>query len=284
MANLHAPLVAFFDIDGTLIHSNPESYAKAQAPGASVEEQERVFLPTPAVREAIQEFVDKGNLAFLCSGRPPSGLSLLMERVPFSGYVALAGALGEMEGKELFCHSVDAALMARAIEIFDECSVAVLLEGTRGSVVFKPAGEHPDIDLSVPMTGDTAEAVASIDRLALVKAFWMAEENDRLAPYQAELDRLFRVSDLGVGGYELSAPHISKASGMADVLAAVGAHGTVYGFGDSENDVSMLQAADVAVVMDNGVESVKELADVIAPPVFADGVATMLHRVLAGEL
>ncbi|MEY8436962.1 HAD-IIB family hydrolase [Atopobiaceae bacterium 24-176] len=284
MASTRAPLVAFFDIDGTLIDSNPESYAKAQAPGASVEDQERVFLPTPAVREAIGKFVDEGNLAFLCSGRPPSGLSLLMERVPFSGYVALAGALGEMEGQELFCHTVDRALMARAIEIFDECSVAALLEGTRGSVVFKPAGEHPDIDLSVPVVESADEATAVIDDLALVKAFWMAEENDRLAAHMAELQDLFRVSDLGVGGFELTVPEVSKASGMADVLAAVGTHGTVYGFGDSENDIPMLKAADVAVVMDNGVPAVKELADVVAPSVSEDGVATTLRRILAGEL
>lgn len=284
MAHLHTPLVAFFDIDGTLIDSDPESYAKAQAPGATVEEQERVFLPTPAVREAVKEFVDAGNFAFLCSGRPPSGLALLMERVPFSGYVALAGALGEMEEKELFCHSVDAALMARVIEIFNECSVAALLEGTRGSMVFMPAGEHPAIDLSVPVTRSVEKTLAAIEDLSLVKAFWMAEENGRLAPRRAELAERFRISDLGVGGFDLTVPEISKASGMADVLAAVGDHGTVYGFGDSENDVTMLEAADVAVVMENGVASVKELADVIAPPVFADGVATMLHRILAGEL
>lgn len=201
MAHLHTPLVAFFDIDGTLIDSDPESYAKAQAPGATVEEQERVFLPTPAVREAVKEFVDAGNFAFLCSGRPPSGLALLMERVPFSGYVALAGALGEMEEKELFCHSVDAALMARVIEIFNECSVAALLEGTRGSMVFMPAGEHPAIDLSVPVTRSVEKTLAAIEDLSLVKAFWMAEENGRLAPRRAELAERFRISDLGGGRF-----------------------------------------------------------------------------------
>ncbi len=87
-----------------------------------------------------------------------------------------------------------------------------------------------------------------------------------------------------MGGFELTVPEISKASGMADVLAALGTHGTVYGFGDSENDVTMLEAADVAVVMDNGVASVRPLADVTAPPVSEDGVATVLRAILAGEL
>ncbi len=284
MTTPHAPLVAFFDIDGTLIDSDPEAYAAAQAPGASVEQRERVFLPTRNVRDAVAEFVGAGNLAFLCSGRPPSGLALLMDRVPFSGYVALAGALGEMDGRELFSHTVDHATMARAIEVFDGCSVATLLEGTRGSVVFMPAGDHPAIDLSVPVVTDAAEAVAAIDDLALVKAFWMAEENGRLDPRREELAGLFRISDLGVGGFELTVPEISKASGMADVLAAVGDHGTVYGFGDSENDTPMLEAADVAVVMENGVPSVQALADVTAPPVSEDGVATVLRAILAGEL
>ena len=63
------PKVAFFDIDGTLIDSNPEIYAQAQAPGAPKELVESVFLPTPAVQRALRRFVEAGNLAFLCSGR-----------------------------------------------------------------------------------------------------------------------------------------------------------------------------------------------------------------------
>lgn len=283
MAKPDAPLVAFFDIDGTLIDSDPEAYAAAQAPDATDEQRTKVFLPTDTVRRAVADFVDAGNLAFLCSGRPPSGLSMLMANVPFSGYVALAGAMGTMGGRELFRHSVDPALMEHVVDIFTDCEVGVMLEGTEASVIWMPPGEHPDIDLSLPVVRDRAEISRLIPELSVVKAFWMAEEHPKLAPREQELRERFTVSDLGVGGFELSPKEISKATGMADVLEAVGDHGTVYGFGDSENDLSMLRAADVAVVMANGVPGVLELADVVAPPVSEDGVAQVLEQILAEQ-
>ena len=51
-------------------------------------------------------------------------------------------------------------------------------------------------------------------------------------------------------------------------------------FGDSNNDAAMLQTAGVAVVMDNAYESVKEIADMIAPSNEEDGVAAVIEQML----
>lgn len=53
--------------------------------------------------------------------------------------------------------------------------------------------------------------------------------------------------------------------------------GTVYGFGDSENDGSMLSAVDVAVAMGNALPAVRTSADYVTDPVWDDGVATALE-------
>ena len=111
----------------------------------------------------------------------------------------------------------------------------------------------------------------------------MAEEDKRLGPVRDELNRLYRISDLGVGGSELTLPEFSKGSAIKVMLDAIGPHETVYGFGDSENDISMLEAAEVAVVMDNATDAIKAYGDVIAPGVSQDGVAQVLDAIMQGN-
>lgn len=277
------PQVAFFDIDGTLIDSNPEIYAQAQTPGAPKELVESVFLPSPRVREALERFLAAGNLAFLCSGRPPEGLQMLLGAIPFSGYIALAGAYAQLgdtpllESKGLFERLVP------ALDAFETYDVAALFEGPRGSAVYRRTPHHAPLGMDIEVIEDAQELKERGDQLTLVKAFWMAEEDERLDPVRNELNRLYRISDLGVGGSELTLPEFSKGAAMEVVLDAIGPHGTVYGFGDSENDISMLEAAEVAVVMDNATDAIKAYGDIIAPAVTQDGVAQVLDAITCGE-
>ena len=68
-----------------------------------------------------------------------------------------------------------------------------------------------------------------------------------------------------------------KAGGVRRLNERVGA-GRVVAFGDNFNDQSMLEAADVACVVENGVEEMKALADVVIGPHDADGVAEFIGK------
>lgn len=57
----------------------------------------------------------------------------------------------------------------------------------------------------------------------------------------------------------------------------------VMAFGDMTNDIPMLRAAGVAVAMENGEDSVKAAADLIAPDHNLGGVGLVLKRYLLGE-
>ena len=54
-------------------------------------------------------------------------------------------------------------------------------------------------------------------------------------------------------------------------------------FGDSRNDLEMLEAAGYAVVMENGEQCVKDIADRIAPHVSEDGAATAIREMFELE-
>ena len=55
-------------------------------------------------------------------------------------------------------------------------------------------------------------------------------------------------------------------------------------FGDSGNDISMIEAAGVGVVMDNARDEIKAHADLIAPSNQDEGVAQIIEKyVLEGD-
>ncbi|MDN5858235.1 MAG: Cof-type HAD-IIB family hydrolase [Pseudonocardia sp.] len=81
------------------------------------------------------------------------------------------------------------------------------------------------------------------------------------------------------GLVELSAPGITKASGLAAVAADLGVPaGDVLAFGDMPNDLEMLRWAGHGVAMANGHPSLLSVADEITASNAEDGVALVLER------
>ena len=112
---------------------------------------------------------------------------------------------------------------------------------------------------------------------ALFKSFEDREDAMRRIRQIADLE----LCDAFPINLEVSAPGINKGEGLKILGEKLGI-GTkdMMAFGDSNNDAAMLQTAGVAVVMDNAYESVKEMADVIAPSNEEDGVAAVIEQML----
>lgn len=77
------------------------------------------------------------------------------------------------------------------------------------------------------------------------------------------------------GIMEVFSADASKANALLRLKAATGADKTV-AFGDNLNDIPMLEAADVAVAVENAVDEVKRVADFIIPPNTDDSVARFI--------
>ena len=54
----------------------------------------------------------------------------------------------------------------------------------------------------------------------------------------------------------------------------------VMAFGDSENDLGMIQMAGIGVAMANGMEEVKQAADLLAESNEEDGVAKIIEQLI----
>nr|WP_290670337.1 Cof-type HAD-IIB family hydrolase [Ardenticatena sp.] len=78
---------------------------------------------------------------------------------------------------------------------------------------------------------------------------------------------------------ELTHPQVSKGQALLLLAAHLGIpRDRTLAIGDNHNDESMLRAAAVGVAMGNALPEVQAIADWVAPPVEAQGVAVTLER------
>lgn len=80
---------------------------------------------------------------------------------------------------------------------------------------------------------------------------------------------------------EVFAPGVSKRSAVEDLAREVGARRVVV-FGDNLNDLSMMEAADVAVAVENAYEDVKMRADMVIGTNNEDAVARWIYKDFTG--
>lgn len=75
-------------------------------------------------------------------------------------------------------------------------------------------------------------------------------------------------------------PQISKGQALKDLISRTEERGLVIAAGDDYNDVSMLEAADVKIVMATAPQDMLEKADVIARPAAEEGIIIALEAAL----
>ena len=82
---------------------------------------------------------------------------------------------------------------------------------------------------------------------------------------------------------EINDKHANKGEALLSLAAKLGIRREeIMAFGDGGNDFDMIRAAGTGVVMGNGRDDLKAIADIIAPPCDEDGVAQVVEKVLAG--
>ena len=86
------------------------------------------------------------------------------------------------------------------------------------------------------------------------------------------------IMELELGNSEVGLVENSKSGAVKAILDYLGDVGTTYGFGDSENDLSLFKQVDVPVAMGNASAEVKAAASMVTDTVGNDGVATALAK------
>ncbi|WP_067532398.1 Cof-type HAD-IIB family hydrolase [Nocardia crassostreae] len=259
------------DVDGTLIdHSEQVS---------------------PRTKAAIDALIADGVPFVLATGRPPRWIDPVVDGL---GYAPLCvcgnGAViyDSANDRILSTYTLDTDTLAWAADLAEAllpgCGLAAERVGASAhdaatpQFVSSPEYEHawlnPD-DTEV----SRAEVIAApaIKMLIRLPSMTSGEMRAILEPRLAGRADLTYSTDNGL--IELSAPGVTKATGLATVAQRLGVqHATLIAFGDMPNDVPMLKMAGHGVAMANAHPEAIAAADEVTAANHEDGVARVLER------
>jgi Cof subfamily protein (haloacid dehalogenase superfamily) len=247
----------FFDIDGTLV-----SHTKRDIP--------------EGVLTALDELRAKGILLFIASGRHISEFPALpLHDYPFDGYVTQTGQIcynGAFETiyEQPFTDEDTESL----VRMFNERKIPIVLLNDR-SLYINFVNEYvvrtqnaintplPPIDSyhGEKLYGATVFGEsATIDRV-----------EERLTASRATRWNRF-AADIVLG-------EAGKENGIRKMLDHYGiSRDEIMAFGDADNDLDMISFAGIGVVMGNGTEKVKAIADYVTASVDEGGVVEALRH------
>lgn len=120
--------------------------------------------------------------------------------------------------------------------------------------------------------------ISEYDGAPVYKFIIMFREDSQLDDIREQLGDVFDIvlqpDVYGVRNGELINRAFDKGKGIIRVCEHYGVpFRDTYGFGDSMNDIAMMDTVGTSVCMDNGTQALKEICDIICPSVEEDGLA-----------
>jgi Cof subfamily protein (haloacid dehalogenase superfamily) len=272
---MHRPRLVASDVDGTLLD-----------PADQLSER---------TRAAVHRVVAAGVPFVLVTGRPPRWIPPVVELLGHAGLAVCAnGAVCYDAATDRVSHSVtlDPMQLRDAAEVvataLPDAKLAVELPTSSAAMngvdqfLAEPGYTHPWPGAD----SETAPRDLLLGRPAIKMLVRQSDANsDMMAAAVRELlgaqsgAPLDVTYSTGYGLIELSAPGITKGTGLARLAGELGiAPADVLAVGDMPNDLSMLRWAGHGVAMANAHPAVLEAADEITAGNSQDGLALVLER------
>jgi Cof subfamily protein (haloacid dehalogenase superfamily) len=254
--------IIFLDIDGTLMNDNgviPES-------------------ATLAVRKAREN----GHFVFICTGRSRNIIFPEILEVGFDGMIGAAGGYIEIGDNILFHEQIKKENIQHVVEFFDTHEIDFFLESNEGtfsskngkrrmlSVIESYLLDKPDFKDEIekgfmPFYEMLIEGEDLI-REDINKICFFGSDYLSFGSIAQEFESTFTntpstVSAFGNGG-ELSLRGINKSTAIMKVIEHFNiSKEHTFAYGDSFNDLEMLQFVQYGIAMGNAHEAVKKVAD-----------------------
>ena len=264
----------FLDIDGTLTPAGSNT-------------------PPESAMQAIRAAQKNGHLVFLCTGRNPAMLAPVLA-LGFEGAVAAAGGYVFMGDKVLFDCPMSPEQLETGMRLLKENGVFRTIEakdatwGDEDLGDFLASAGEGNSEL-VRWRKALAEELNILpmheyDGRPVYKIVFMCTEASQLEPARAALEKDYKFVVQDVAAHhclngELINRSFDKGKGVRIVADACGiAIEDTIGFGDSMNDLEMIETVGTSVCMDNGSPKLKEVSDIVCPAVDEDGLAIAFRQ------
>ena len=264
----------FLDIDGTLTPAGSN-------------------YPPESAMKAIRRAQANGHLVFLCTGRNPGMLAPVLA-LGFEGAVSCAGGHVFAGNKILYDCPMPKEQFETGMKLLKETGVFRTIESRTATWGDEDLGDF----LAQAGEGNSElvrwrKALAEqlnirpmkeYDGSPIYKIVFMCKTMEQLKPAMdaLEKDYNFVVQDVAAHNClngELINRQFDKGRGVKIVADAFGIDiADTIGFGDSMNDLEMIETVGYSVCMDNGSPKLKEISDLVCPAVEADGLAWAFEK------
>ena len=264
----------FLDIDGTLTPAGTNT-------------------PPASAMAAIRKAQANGHKVFLCTGRNLAMLAPVLS-LGFEGAVASSGGYVFAGDRVLFDCAMTAQELETGMRLLRENGVFRTIEAKDGTWGDEDLGDF----LAQAGEGNSElvrwrKALAEelnirpmreYDGRPIYKIVFMCREMAQLEPARKALEADFNFLVQDVAAYqclngELINRKFDKGRGVLRVAEAFGVDiADTIGFGDSMNDLEMIETVGTSVCMDNGSPALKQRSDIVCPAVEQDGLAWAFEK------
>lgn len=259
----------FLDIDGTLTEAGKN-------------------VPPASAIDAIRRAQQAGHKVVLCSGRNYGMLRPLLE-YHFDGIIGSAGGYIEYADKVIYNCPMTPAQQEKVLTCLAENGVFRTIEGKMGSFVDESFKEFLHTRVSEGANSEllrwreqlesslNIRPMKEYDGETIYKVVFACPSIDNLKVPQAELGDEFNfcIQDpdrFGLINGELINKQFNKGTAVRRMAEAAGIPmSDTIAFGDSMNDLEMIETAALGICMENGSETLKQHADEVCPAVDDDG-------------
>lgn len=253
----------FFDIDGTLL-----------------DEKEKI-IPQSAV-SSLRQARENGHLTFICTGRCKNIWPKEVLDIGFDGVVGGCGTNVFYHGEELLHATLPSELQREIADDLTRFHIDGVLEGKEKTYFRRDYWMPPVVKIFAEngMFSDKCQCcwedtrVLEFDKMAL----WFDESSDMTSFREKYEDRFtFILRDPHF--YEVVPRGYSKATGIDFLCKKLNINpADTVGFGDSTNDLPMLEYTGVSVAMGSGNPDIFSAVDYVTAPVMEDGIEKALKK------
>ena len=267
----------FFDIDGTIWDW-------------------KGIIPSSA-KEAILKLKDNGHIPVLCTGRARGHVrNRELLDIGFPGIIAACGTHVEYEGRMLYESFLDDDTVKEIIRYSKECRVPIVLEGTPKHWV-SPTGFERDsfVDrMLVEMGDDIVPLKEYTEDMKINKFAGDILRCSDYGPFREYIrSKMFLIEHSNgwesasesdapnavVGVFEGIQKGSSKADGIRRMCEYLGCDPKeAFAFGDSKNDLDMIEYVGTGIAMGDGADELKSAADYVTTGVWEDGIKNALEH------
>lgn len=255
---MNLPQFIFFDFDNTLIDSKTHT------------------IPQSTIT-ALHQLVEKGIKIGIASGRSHFLLKETgaLKLAPWSG-LCLSNGQVVIKGTEeiIHHHFLPKTGVLKVIETAKHLGMNLYFSTPKGDFMMEAPNDlvfeaHHFFNEPIPLPGVYHDQ--AIDKLLIY-----APKGYDYAPYKA-IAGLTTFASLSTYA-DMATEGISKLSAIHELLDHLGLDYRYTAFGDSQNDIEMLQGAEISIAMGNSDPKLKTIADHITDDVDQDGVYKALVK------